>query len=266
MESRFGVARLNSDGTVDSSFNPNIGSASSVRVILPLPDGKIVVAGWVSSPDNTSNTFISRLNADGALDSTFNSNANGWINTMALQPDGKVLIGGEFTNFGLAVRHRVARLNSDGSLDLTFNAGTGLGPDAGVHSLVLLQDGKVIIGGEFSTYKNVPARTIARLTADGALDTLFTSVLDGTVETMVFQSDGKLIAGGMLDVAGTSQHGLARLNTDGVLDTSFVPAFDYQRGFYPWIYAIGIQPDGKIVICGILTAVGSPSEGGITKV
>jgi len=95
-----GIARLNADTSLDTSFNPTPGMYGGPIALQP--DGKVLVG-------------LNRLNADGSLDSTFNpgTGANGSVRTVALQPDGKVVIGGDFTTINGIVRPHVARLFGD---------------------------------------------------------------------------------------------------------------------------------------------------------
>jgi uncharacterized delta-60 repeat protein len=107
---------------------------------------------------------IVRLNADGSPDSSFNANGSGgdlW--SIALQSDGKVIIGGYFTSFNGIPRNRIARLNVNGSLDTTFDPGSGA--NLYVEAVALQPDGKVIIGGQFTTYAGVARNYIARIWA-----------------------------------------------------------------------------------------------------
>src|SRR6478609_5399238 len=114
-----------------------------------------------------------------SLDTTFDpgTGADGNIHAIAIQPDGKIIVGGWFVNFNGASRYHLARLNADGSLDNSFNLGTDINSDiflySMVRSIILQPDGKIIIGGIFSTFNNVGRNGIARLNKDGSLDTTF---------------------------------------------------------------------------------------------
>ncbi|HNR29006.1 MAG TPA: tail fiber domain-containing protein, partial [Candidatus Dojkabacteria bacterium] len=106
---------------------------------------------------------IARINSDGSLDTTFNpgSGANDTVTSLAIQTDGKIVIGGNFTTYNGTARNRIARINSDGSLDTTFDPGSGANDT--VSFLAIQADGKIVIGGNFTTYNNASRGRIARL-------------------------------------------------------------------------------------------------------
>jgi uncharacterized delta-60 repeat protein len=123
---------------VDPAFNPILGSANAQWLISRVqPDGKILAAGLVNVVNGTNRNSLARFNADGTMDTTFNtgSGANNIIYGIDLQPDGKILVSGAFTTFNGVTVGRIARLNADGSLDQNFNApGVGLTPTAAATS------------------------------------------------------------------------------------------------------------------------------------
>ena len=148
-----------------------------------------------------------------------------------------------------------------GSNDPTFNVldnGTyGDGASSLVLSLALQPDGKVLIGGSFTSYNNILRNSIARLNADGSLDASFnpgTGVGGGTfprVNSLALQPDGKvLIGGGFSAYNGTPRRYVARLNADGSLDASFNPG----TGADASVYTVALQSDGKVLISGIFTS------------
>src|SRR5439155_11936412 len=160
------LARFNADGSLDGSFGLVIGNRDwgSVNALAVQPDGKVLVGGSFYSINGTNRPGIARLNANGSLDNSFNpgTGANG-VSSVALQPDGKVLIGGGFTTVNGANRSGIARLNANGSLDGSFNPGTGV--NGTVYSVALQPDGKVLIGGEFTSINGTNRNRIARLNA-----------------------------------------------------------------------------------------------------
>ena len=246
------IARLDSDGTLDTSFDLN--ANSFVYSMALQPDDKILIGGNFTSLDGETRNRMARLNSDGTLDSSFNPNVNSRVEFIALQPDGKIIIGGIFSTVGGTTRNRVARLNSDGTLDTSF-----VNPIANstVNSIALQPDGKILIGGRFTTVGGVARTYIARLNSDGTLDTSFVNPnVDGTkankwINSIALQPDGKtLIVGDFTIVDGVVRNHIARLNSDGTLDTSFDPNAN------SFVYSIALQPDGKIIVGGAFTAVG----------
>ena len=122
-----------------------------------------------------------------SLDTSFNPGANGSVCALAVQPDGKILVGGDFTTLGgggtgTTPRNRIGRLNADGSLDTSFNPGA----NGGVYALAVQPDGKILVGGDFTTLGGGGTGTttrncIGRLNADGSLDTSFNPGANGDV-------------------------------------------------------------------------------------
>src|SRR6185369_10626128 len=134
----FRVTRLNTNGSLDSSFIASDLNADSIAV---QSDGKVLLGGLIETLNGTNRNYgIVRLNSNGSLDTGFNSgtNAADVVNPVVVQPDGKVLIG-----IG-----GIARLNANGTLDTSFNKTEVNGY---VISIALQSDGKVLLGGGFDT-------------------------------------------------------------------------------------------------------------------
>jgi uncharacterized delta-60 repeat protein len=202
------LARFNANGSRDTNF---LGTNVSVSSIAVQSDGKLLVVG-AFSPGK-----IIRLNADGRVDSSFNpgTGPDSGISSVALQPDGKVLIGGYFSAVNGTIRNGIARLNANGSLDGSFDPGTGVG--GFVYSIALQPDGKVLIGGDFTSVNGTNRTNIARLNANGSLDTSFNpgTGADGSVRAIALQSDGNVLIGGdFLTVNGVLRPHIARLYGD----------------------------------------------------
>jgi len=111
---RTNLARLNSDGSLDATFNPAAGTDFAVNTVVIQSDGKILIGGYFNVVNGVTNNYIARLNSDGSLDSSWNtgSGASDVVYSLALQPDGKVLVGGSFTEFNLAPLSGIARLQN----------------------------------------------------------------------------------------------------------------------------------------------------------
>jgi uncharacterized delta-60 repeat protein len=248
------IARLNSDGTLDTSFDAGMGSTTNdIGVCALQPDGKIVIAGSFTIFNGVNRKYIARLNTDGSLDTSFDPGAgpNNPILSVAIQPDGKIIVAGTFIDYGGISRSRVARLNSNGTLDTSFNPGTGA--NNSVYSVIPQPDGKIIIGGSFTSYNGVTVNRIVRLNNDGTRDNTFNpgTGADDAISAIAIQTDGKIVIGGYFyNYNGTTRSRIARLNSNGALDTSFP---DHAFGAAGYVRDIKVQPDGRILAVGAFT-------------
>ncbi len=249
------ITRLNSNGTIDPTFNIGTGFNFDVKFTVIQPDGKIIVGGIFTSFNGTSRPRIARLNANGSLDATFNPGGALGINSnvisAAIQTDGKIIIGGAFTNFNGTAINRIVRLNSNGTIDATFNPGSGFNDQ--VNSISIQTDGKIIVGGMFTTYNGVTSNKIVRLNTDGTLDNTFnsgTGAFNSGVISTAIQSDGKIvIGGGFTNFNGTVINRIARLNSNGSIDQNFITF----SGANNLVNTIALQQDGKIIAGGHFT-------------
>jgi uncharacterized delta-60 repeat protein len=260
----YGIARLNSNGRLDASFNSGTNAIASIYSVVVQPDGKVLVGGFF----DTTFPNIVCLNTNGSLDTSFNpgSGANWYVNSIALQPDGKVLIGGSFTAVNGTNRNGIARLNANGSLDSSFNPGTGA--NGYVISVALQPDGKVLSGGYFTTVNGTNRANLARLNVNGSLDGSFNPStgpqisLYGDVRSIAVQPGGQVFIGGYFTtVNGTNRNRIARLNADGGLDGSFNPG----RELGIPISALVAQPDGKVLVGGPLTFINGTNRYGSAR-
>ena len=258
------IARLNTDGTFDASFNLGTGADNLVNTIAIQSDGKIIIGGNFASFNGTARNHIARLNADGTLDTTFNPSigANNSIRTTTIQSDGKIIIGGDFTSYnGIPVNY-IARLNADGMLDSTFNSGTGA--SSTVSATTTQNDGKIIIGGWFTTYNGFSINHIARLNTDGSLDATFNTGagVNNAVNSIAIQNDGKIIIGGQfISYNGYQRNYIARINPDGSID----PTFNTGAGANSYVYTTAIQSDGRIIIGGQFTTYNGTTRNHIAR-
>ena len=254
-------------GALDTTFNANDlgfgngrGFSSTVRCIALQSDGKVLVGG------DFSGGRLARLNANGAPDITFNigTGAGSTVRAIVQQPDGKILVAGDFTTFNGSSVSRLVRLNADGSFDAAFNTGTGVGGSK-VRALALQSDGKILVGGEFSSINGIGRYNLARLNADGSLDGTFTSGMNtgGYIYALAVQSNGKILIGGSFATySGSSRNDIARLNADGSLDATFNPG----TGVGGYVNDMALQADGKILIGGLLYDYNGTVRNGVARV
>jgi uncharacterized delta-60 repeat protein len=179
------------------------------------------------------------------------------VNDVLRLPDGSYLIGGDFqTVNGQPARH-LARLLPDGRLDAVFTAATA--PDGPVRKLLLLPDGRILVGGTFQTLAGAPRPGLGRLLPTGALDAGFAPALtapasgSSAVGELALQPDGRLLVAGTFVVPGTSaEQQLVRLDgSTGQHDPSFqyaLPTPDSR------VSRLLLLPDGKVLVSGTVPA------------
>jgi uncharacterized delta-60 repeat protein len=245
-----GLVRLNADGSVDSTFQHSLpfktplpGTQSNVESLTPLPEGKLLVRG------NFVGGFVLRLNSDGSIDSTFTGD------------DPQTVRGREFAFYARLAdgsllvedRSQIRKFGPDGTSDPSF-APTVLEVSGSVSRIVQQPDGKIVFTGEFSRVNGAWRERMARLNADGSLDSSFVPSPDvpryvnGYNVTGVLrqQRDGKLIVGGVSATSCCSSHAssLIRLHSDGSRDESFTATFSENES----IAELELQSDGNLLV------------------
>jgi uncharacterized delta-60 repeat protein len=246
---RNNIARLNSDGSVDETFNPGEGTDYSVYRVVLQPDGRVLISGGFNHADGTALPYFARLNADGSLDRSFQPNL-GFPYAMAVEPEGQIVVAGYRITNSTAVVF-VVRLNPDGSIDPGFN----VGPIGGyaVNSVGVQPDGRILVGGSFNSIGGINRTNIARLNDDGSVDLSFDpgSAVQGTTANLLgsflLQPDGKILVGATATDGVENVNVILRLNPDGTVDDSFV---SLPGGWLP----LALQPDARIIAGGTFSA------------
>ncbi|MFP9100387.1 fibronectin type III domain-containing protein, partial [Flavobacterium sp. RHBU_24] len=270
--SRNKIARLNADGSLDTTFTPSTGFNNTVRSIVLQPDGAILVGGDFTTFGGSGSEYLVRLYSDGGSDSSFNfaSSTSSAVHCIALQPDGKILIGGYFSTSNGVARKGISRLNSNGTLDTTFNPGTG--SNDLIYSIALQADGKILLGGAFTNFNNTSANKLVRLTTTGAIDSTFqlgsgansSGGVSSAIREVTVLSDSKILINGYFNsYNGFVSSRLARLNSDGSVDTAFYAGNDSNDVS---IQHIAIQPDNKILAAGYFTSYKNVRRYGIARI
>ncbi|MCX6953872.1 MAG: immunoglobulin domain-containing protein [Verrucomicrobia bacterium] len=241
------IARLNSDGSVDASFNsPYDFEGGHIKAMVLQTDGKIVVAGGFR------NKNLVRLNADGSEDATFAGLAfDGEVKTLVLQADGKIVAGGSFSSYGVVNTSRIARLTTTGALDTAYNTAISVGPDSTVETLVLQGDGRLLVGGAFANFGGTLHPRLVRLLETGALDTTFLtgSGFDGPVYQLALPGDGTIYAAGDFSAFdGTTSRGLVRLLAAGGRDPAFSTGTDSDAGFDDGADGVALLSTGAVLV------------------
>ena len=218
------IARVDASGALDMVFDPN--ANSWVQSVVVQPDGKILLGGWFTSMGGMPRNFIARVTASGELDSSFNPWLNWTVRCMVLQPDGKILIGGNFDRVENTHFSYVARLDAEGVLDLGFNPNVSTtGLSTVVTSMVLQADGKILLGGWFTSVGGMTRNRIARVDASGVLDAGFNPNAEGgNVWSVAVQADGRIQLGGTFTTVGGVERNLfAELYNDPATQILSVP-------------------------------------------
>ncbi|RZJ58633.1 MAG: hypothetical protein EOO45_26650, partial [Flavobacterium sp.] len=256
------IARLNADGSLDASFTSGAGSIDGGYIASTAlqPDGKIVAGGAFTVYDGTAAGNITRLTANGGLDSTFNtgSGADGLIEKVVLQPDGKIIAVGAFTSFNGQPANRIVRLNSDGSIDTSFQ--TGSGANSQIRDVLLQPDGKIVASGSFTTFNALNKRRVVRLNTNGSVDTGFTAVYPeySTAFAVALQADGKIYVG---QAPMTTTKSVYRLNSNGSLDSTYL----FNNDFSNIVLSLALQQDQKLLVGSNDSFVRTNSDGSIDE-
>jgi uncharacterized delta-60 repeat protein len=236
---RRGVARLLPNGMPDSGFESERLYTSVVRnshfnALALQADGKLLVGG--TFPNTTLNTLLVRLEPDGKIDPLFHAltdvSAFGTVvSSVAIAPDGKILVAA-LTNIVLAsspANYFVARLLPDGSPDPEFIRPGDF--DGQISVVSSRSNGKILIGGSFTTIGGVARDKVVQLNADGSLDLGFdpgaaalpASTVEGVL-ALAASPDGTIIVAGSFHSLGSKTiFGVARLNPNGTVADDFKP-------------------------------------------
>ncbi|MFD0862530.1 T9SS type A sorting domain-containing protein [Sungkyunkwania multivorans] len=266
------IVKLNSDGSRDTSFTVvhNSNQSSPAYDFHVLPDGKVLLAGILNDFAESGTRTLVRLNADGSHDTTFNLGGAGfeaniagvtpYIKTIDVQSDGKILVGGFFFRYNGVNSRYIARIDQDGSLDTTFQNGntTFSGPSNEITAITVLDNDKILVGGENSSYNGDSVKNLMRLNADGTLDNAF-SVLDAynnyavgisSPSQIAVASNGNIVVvGSRTSINGNPAKSIVLYDANGSLNTDFNAGMGL--GPNSKLETCAIQEDGKILIGGI---------------
>jgi len=235
---------LRPDGSPADEFaHPN----AAVYAIANVTNG-ILLGGDFTSVGGTARSYLARIVTSGWLETNWvPASINNSLRAIIVQPDGKILIAGRFTQVGGQTRNRLARLNADGSLDTTFVPVSGA--NNSIRGMALQSDGRILIGGQFTTYDGVTRSNIARVMPNGTLDTTFNpgAGADRQVRSIAVQDDGKILIGGDFEnYNGAVRSCVARLFANGALD----PDFDTGPSTNDFVRTVVPAPGGKVWIGG----------------
>ena len=295
---RYGVARYNSNGSLDQTFGTNgkvtiaggVNLEAAAQAVHIQPDGKIVVTGSSSAANSNSQFTVVRLNADGSPDANFDNDGiafasfgsfSQFASTSILQPDGKIVLTGFLNLFasGNTQDWAAARFNADGSLDSGFGTDGKLiinnDLEEEAFGAALQPDGKIIIAGLSGNPTNGLRLTLERINQNGTIDQSFgasgkvvSTFANSFATSVAIQTDGKIIAAGSRFVGNKDDFTAERYNADGSLDTNFGSG-----GRILTVVSAGanrandivLQPDGKIILSGRAANAGQTSQFAVAR-
>lgn len=236
------LARVLENGSLDTSFNVSLnGPCNSIDIQT---DGKIIVAGDFTTAAGVSRAGgVVRLNTSGSVDAGFVpwfTNRSALRRAVILGDGGIIVLGDSY----------IYKITASGARDSAFNTNGEVAIVGGSPFAVAEQaDGKLLVGGVFSTINSVSRTNLARLNADGSVDTSFTCNTNNAVYALNVQADGKILAVGVFTtIGGESVARVARLNSDGTVDDTFVT--NVSAGS---VFGIATQEDGQVIVNGDFT-------------
>jgi uncharacterized delta-60 repeat protein len=233
-----------------SSVNP-IGANGLTRVDDRFQLGGIITGS--TTIDGALHNLLLKSSKNTPIQTTdlinFGNGFNNTINEIKVQSNNKILVGGSFTSFTGVTQNRLMRFNPDLTVDDSFTANLGSGFNSTVRAIAIQSDGKILVGGDFTSFNGTGITYLIRLNSDGTSDTSFNNNLSGfgnIIDTIVIQPDGKILVGGDFYNYGIhSAGGIVRLNSDGTTDADF----NAGNGFGN-VVCIDIQSNGKILLGG----------------
>jgi len=258
------IARLNSDGTVDNTFNPN--ADFGVSAIAIDSSGNPIVGGSFSTIGGQPRNYIAKLNpTTGVADATFNPDASGPVYEIAIDSSGNPIVGGFFSTIGGQSRNKIAKLDpTTGVADAIFNPDASGNADA----IAIDSSGNLIVGGSFGSIGGQSRNKIAKLdpttgVADATFNpnATFNPSVSARVNAIAIDSSGNLIVGGSFDtISGQSRNYIAKLNpTTGVPDATFNPNADSE------IVAIALDSSGNPIVGGYFNTISGQTRNRIAK-
>ena len=279
------LRRYKADGSLDPDFslyaNSDNQKTFNVGAMAVQTDSHILIAGYFSGGSQYSSQTVPlmRLTSSGEPDQTFNVVRNSALgdlyqaNAVVVQPDGRIVTTGYFSLVNQGTVTRVVRYNASGALDPSFNNSSLItqrnvrGTFSGqVSTLALQPDGKLLLGGRFDAVNGTDRQQLARLTANGELDTDFALrvAFTGPVNTLTLQPNGRILVGGNFsttDLTG-ARNNMTRLLENGQTDESF-DSFGNTNGA---VNALLVEPDGDIVLAGDFTTVSFQPNIGVVRI
>jgi len=257
------LARLNSDGSKDTTFDIGTGFNGGIQTTVIDSSNNIYAGGSFTTFQGATQNRLIRLKNDGSKDISFDvSNGfNSTVYTMLLDSSNRLYVGGSFSTYKGSPQNYLVRLNNDGSKDTSFDISNGFAGtfsfQTEVYSLILDSSNKLYVGGEFLTYKGLNQKALVRLNSDGTKDTAFdvSNGFNNLIDTncLWLDSSNRLYAGGQFSTyKGLPQVYLIRLNNDGSKDTT-LDISTLNAGFNSIINSMFLDASNRLYVSGSFT-------------
>ncbi len=293
---RHGIARLNSDGTLDLSFDPGTGISGTnvpvVKAIKVLAGGAILIGGDFAGVNGLQAGGIARLLPSGTPDSAFVTGTGavvrftlepgtpGGVNALAVSPDGKIYVGGRFTHFDGQVRIGLARLDANGSLESSFAPILNAYPGRVAVNALEMAGQNVLVGGMFYSTSGAIIKSLVRYQTTGTVDAGFNANIEeyypwdqehqvvASVTALAIDANGNIVLGGSFNRAGSGVPGaglyryhIARVTASGAVDSLFDPG----SGIDGTVSSVAVQQDSKVIVAGDFTQVNGMTRRGLAR-
>lgn len=250
------IVRLNSNGTIDTTFNAGNGANFKVKAITIQNNNKVVLGGDFTSFDGEVKRKIARLNSNGSLDSTFNHASdinggfNGNVNALDIFND-KIIVGGDFTKYDNINVNQIVVLNQDGSRDTTFSPVLFMNS---VNTLQVLENNKIVFAGNPYVNGSVPYPNIIMIDSTGSEDISFNNGngFNNNVYVVIKDSNNKLMVGGQFlkYFNNVDKKYIVRLKSNGYPDSQFKTV----HGFDKAVHAVELHQNNGILVGGEFTS------------
>lgn len=284
------IVRLNSDGSVDNTFNVGTGFNSVVYSMIPTNDGTgdLYVSGFFDTYKGVSSKKIIRLKENGDIEYSFNvgSGFNNYVLSMENAPDSTndIYVGGYFTTYNGTTKNKIVRLEPNGSISNLFSVGTGFNAAVSKGVWTIKADpnstGNIYLGGNFTSYQSITTWGITKLKPNGAIDSSFRTgevlgyytatptYTPGTIYSIAPQANGSVLVGGLFNryngTGNAISPNIIRLTSDGTIDGSFVVG----TGVNANVYNIIDAGDGSLdyIMGGDFTLYNGLSRNGMSRI
>lgn len=241
------IARLNTDGNLDTSFVVGTGFNGITSGIEVDSQGRIIICGSFTSYSGISSQRLIRLNSGGTVHTSTGTNGfNGVTNSVVVNSDDSMYVGGYFSTYSGVTSNRIIKLTSGFTVDTSFNVGAGLNSNTSTQPVGLISDGSdgVYVFGHFTTYSGISANRLTKLLPTGQIDPNFnigTGFNASIVTAFKVLDDKLLLSGTFTEFNGLSvSNGIIVLNSNGSIYRTF-------SDNYSNIFTIGNKFYGNLV-------------------